>query len=107
MSASTCALSLASASAGFAERFAGRRFSARDVANPKPAPDLFLHAAAQMGFAPEQCVVVGDTRADAKGAKAASMRCFGYAAHTPAEQLTEHGATAFFAMSELPALLQL
>ena len=40
-------------SAGLYDRFAGRIYSASEVANGKPAPDLFLHAAAQMNTAPE------------------------------------------------------
>ena len=37
---------------GLYERFAGRIFSATEVANGKPAPDLFLHAARRMGMDP-------------------------------------------------------
>lgn len=36
-------------------------FSAHSVRRGKPAPDLFLYAAATMGWAPERCVVVEDT----------------------------------------------
>ena len=41
---------------GLYERFAGRIFSASEVARGKPEPDLFLHVAAQMGVAPTACV---------------------------------------------------
>jgi HAD superfamily hydrolase (TIGR01509 family) len=47
---------------GLYERFAGRIFSATEVANGKPAPDLFLHAARRMGADPADCVVVEDSR---------------------------------------------
>ncbi|MEU7542420.1 HAD family hydrolase, partial [Micrococcus luteus] len=40
---------------------AGRVFSAQDVGRGKPAPDLFLHAAREMGVAPERCAVVEDS----------------------------------------------
>ncbi len=92
---------------GFRARFEGRRFSAREVAAPKPAPDLFLYAAERMGVAPARAVVVGDTINDAKAAHAAGMPCFGYAAATPAASLGEHGATPFAAMDALPGLLGL
>ena len=46
---------------GLCERFAGRIFSASEVARGKPEPDLFLHAAEQMGVAPSACVVVEDS----------------------------------------------
>ncbi|MGH2896837.1 MAG: HAD family hydrolase, partial [Solirubrobacteraceae bacterium] len=43
---------------GLHERFAGRIFSAAAVQNGKPAPDLFLYAAHQMGVSPDACAVV-------------------------------------------------
>lgn len=47
---------------GLYERFAGRIFSATEVARGKPAPDLFLHAARRMGIDPAACAVVEDSR---------------------------------------------
>ena len=67
-----------------------RIFSASEVARGKPAPDLFLHAAAQMGVAPHRCVVVEDSRFGVAGAKAAGMAVVGYAGGvTPAPHLSE------------------
>jgi HAD superfamily hydrolase (TIGR01509 family) len=43
---------------GLWERFEGRIFSATEVEHGKPAPDLFLHAAARMGWEPGECAVV-------------------------------------------------
>jgi beta-phosphoglucomutase len=43
------------------------------VGQHKPAPDLFLHAAAQLGLAPEQCVVVEDAESGVEAARAAGM----------------------------------
>ena len=53
--------------AGLAPLFGDRVFSAEVVARPKPAPDLFLHAAASMGAAPGDCAVVERTRARRRG----------------------------------------
>ncbi|MCI4664725.1 MAG: HAD family phosphatase [Neomegalonema sp.] len=94
-------------STGLFDRFQGRRFSAREVPAPKPAPDLFLHAASQLNADPTRSVVVGDTQADARAAQAAGMRCFGYAAATPQQDFLSYGATPFGEMAELPALLGL
>ena len=47
------------------------------VAEPKPAPDLFLYAAAQLGLPPEACVVVEDAEAGVEAALSAGMRCIG------------------------------
>ncbi|NWF25895.1 HAD family hydrolase [Streptomyces sp. PKU-EA00015] len=79
-------------------------FSAQDVGRGKPAPDLFLHAAARMGVAPERCVVVEDSRLGVQAALAAGMDVYGFTAMTPADRLA--GARGCFdAMAELPALL--
>jgi HAD superfamily hydrolase (TIGR01509 family) len=86
------------------DRFAGRIFSATEVEHGKPAPDLFLYAAARMGWEPADCAVVEDSPAGVEAALAAGMAVFGYAGTTPAERL--EGARVFTDMAELPALLQ-
>lgn len=49
------------------------------VSRGKPAPDLFLHASAEMGYDPSDCVVVEDSPAGIEAAKAAGMRVFAFA----------------------------
>ncbi len=53
-----------------------RRYSADDVPNAKPAPDLFLYAAGQLNAEPQDCVVIEDSFNGAKAAVAADMTCF-------------------------------
>lgn len=53
-------------------------FSATMVENGKPAPDLFLHAAAQMGVEPRNCVVVEDSTAGIEAARKAGMRVLAF-----------------------------
>lgn len=91
---------------GLLPRVEGRLFSAHDIQVWKPAPDLFLHAAAAMGVAPEYCVVVEDTSLGVRAGVAAGMRVFGYAAHDDGASLREHGAEVFTHMRQLPALLE-
>jgi HAD superfamily hydrolase (TIGR01509 family) len=55
-----------------------RRFSAVEVARGKPAPDLFLHASAQMGAAPANAIVIEDSVAGVLAARAAGMRAIGF-----------------------------
>lgn len=86
-------------------RFTNNVFAAQDVAHPKPAPDLFLHAAAVMGHAPDTCVVIEDSATGARAARAAGMRCFGYAPDCDGAHLAAQGATVFHKMPDLPALL--
>jgi HAD superfamily hydrolase (TIGR01509 family) len=91
---------------GLLERFDGRIFSAEEVRNGKPAPDLFLHAAASLGADPARCAVVEDSRYGVEAARAAGMRAFGYAGGlTPAERLRGEATTVFHDMDELPGLL--
>jgi HAD superfamily hydrolase (TIGR01509 family) len=43
------------------ELFEGRVFSAVNVARGKPHPDIFLHAAAEIGVAPRECIIIEDS----------------------------------------------
>jgi len=53
-------------------------FSSEQVARPKPAPDVFLAAAAAMDAAPATCVVVEDSTNGTRAARAAGMYCIGF-----------------------------
>ena len=91
---------------GLLGRFDGRMFSVTEVERGKPAPDLFLHAAARMRVAPAACAVVEDSRFGVEAARAAGMRAFGYAGGlTPAHLLAGSGTVVFTDMRELPRLL--
>lgn len=89
---------------GLWSTFEGRIFSATEVEHGKPAPDLFLHAAASMGWEPAECAVVEDSPAGVAAGVAAGMTVFGYAGTTPAGRLD--GAHVFTDMAALPGLLQ-
>jgi HAD superfamily hydrolase (TIGR01509 family) len=92
---------------GLYDRFAGHIFSASEVANGKPAPDLFLHAAARMGAVPAACVVVEDSRYGVQAARAAGMDVLAYAGGvTPAHVLAGDGTVVFDDMRALPELLR-
>ena len=92
--------------AQFAAQLAGRIFTADDVLHPKPAPDLFLHAARQLGADPRRTTVVEDTPTGISAAKAAGMHAIGFAAMTPAAQLHAAGADRVVqTMAEVQALL--
>jgi HAD superfamily hydrolase (TIGR01509 family) len=91
---------------GLYDRFAGHIFSAAEVVNGKPAPDLFLHAAQRMGADPADCVVVEDSRYGVLAARAAGMDVFGYAGGlTPADVLEGPRTVVFDDMRKLPELL--
>lgn len=90
---------------GLIDLFEGRLFSYQDVVRPKPAPDMYLAAAADCGAAPAECVVVEDSLLGAEAGIAAGCRVLGLARTSDASVLAAAGAQPFFAMAELPALL--
>ncbi|MBO9473968.1 HAD family phosphatase [Shimia sp. R10_1] len=92
---------------GLTQRFAGRIYSREDVPNPKPAPDVYLKAAADAGIAPANCVVVEDSPNGARAGKAAGMHTLGFIADTAAEHLTPICDAVFDDMRALPGLLGL
>ena len=63
---------------GLLALFEGRIYSAVEVARGKPFPDLFLHAAARMGFPPHACLVIEDSVPGVTAARAAGMRVLGF-----------------------------
>lgn len=91
---------------GLYDYFEGRIFSATEVECGKPAPDLFLHAAATMGADPSRCVVVEDSRYGVEAARAAGMKALGYCGGlTPREWLEGPDTRVFEDMAVLPSLL--
>lgn len=58
-----------------------------DVANKKPAPDIFLRAATKLQKKPQECVVIEDAVNGVAAAKSAGMRCIAVAQTFPADRL--------------------
>jgi HAD superfamily hydrolase (TIGR01509 family) len=87
--------------------FEGRIFSSSQVARPKPAPDLFLHAAQAMNVAPSRSVVIEDTVTGVRAGVAAGMTVLAYAVD-PAQHAAMRalGAIPFDAMRKLRDLLR-
>ena len=106
--AETVAISLEAV--GLAQFFSRHLFTARAAGRAKPHPDLFLHAAGEMDFAPANCIVVEDSLHGVNGAVAAGMRVFGYAPSADPDGLRDHtlsvaGAKMFTNMDQLPGLI--
>lgn len=94
-----------------ADFFEDRIFSSAQVKQGKPAPDLFLFAAKQMGHPIAGCVVIEDSIPGVTAAVAAGASVYGFVSPTLPEK-TAHGlalgalgAHVFYSMQELPALL--
>ncbi|WP_136645191.1 HAD family phosphatase [Tabrizicola sp. YIM 78059] len=85
--------------------------SGQAIGRPKPAPDVYLAAAAACGAPPAACVVIEDSPSGAMAALAAGIPCLGFAPHgpdtPPARGLIGLGLPLFHRMADLPALLDL
>lgn len=91
---------------GLAERFAGRIYSADDVAHGKPDPAVFLFAATSMGVAPERCAVIEDSVSGVEAGVAAGMSVFAFSGGvTSAQKLQRDGVSLFSTMHLLPGML--
>lgn len=82
---------------GLWDHFAPHVYSAEHVVHAKPAPDLFLHAAAALKIDPADCLVIEDSVNGVVAARAAGMRVWGFLggghAHDGLKaRLTEAGA---------------
>ena len=98
------------AQVGLTPYFAGRIFSGHEMPATKPAPDVYLAAAAAVGVPPARCLVVEDTVTGVTAGVAAGATVVGYSpssvGHGSPEALRAAGAVCIIAsMAELPALL--
>jgi beta-phosphoglucomutase-like phosphatase (HAD superfamily) len=80
-------------------------FSSEQVAQGKPAPDVFLFAAEQMGALQDRCLVVEDSEAGIRAAMAANMRVLGLVGHLPEDQIIALGAEPIQRMECISATL--
>ncbi len=96
---------------GLLDRFDPHLFSAMQVERGKPAPDLFLFAAAKMNTPPARCVVVEDSVPGVTAARAAKMTVIGFTGGShcrpgDADRLRTAGAAIVIDdMRTLPALI--
>lgn len=95
---------------GLAPLVEGRIHSAHDLIargkSGKPAPDLFLEAAAAENVCPADCLVIEDSLAGVQAAVAAGMSCLGFSPDGDGAALRRAGALPFLSMLALPDLLR-
>ncbi len=95
---------------GLAELFGDRVFSGMETPHTKPAPDVYLAAAAALGVDPSTAAVVEDSVAGVRAGVAAGATVFALAppdrAYSTAEHLLAAGAHHIVLnMSDLPSML--
>ena len=83
--------------AGLTDFFGADVFTASEVANGKPHPDLPLHAAAKMGHTPERCLVIEDSRNGILSAKAAGMQVWRFTGGSHIDAADRNGPTTALA----------
>ena len=85
---------------GLMPYFKDRIFSGHELPRSKPAPDVYLAAAAALGVDPKRCAVVEDTVTGVMSGLAAGATVFGYsppeAGHDVPEALRAAGASLIF-----------
>lgn len=89
---------------GLASFFGESIFSAYDINSWKPEPDLFLHAAREMGFDPSQCVVIEDSEVGVTAALAAGIDVVQFDPHFSTRPRA--GVAVIHSMKELPDAIQ-
>ena len=77
------------------------------VAHPKPAPDIFLEAARRLGVPPEGCVVLEDSLAGVRAARAAGMRVIAVPEGTVSAEMTAQADAVVSDLHAARALLTL
>ena len=86
-------------------------FSATMVERGKPAPDLFLHAAAEMNEKPENCIVIEDSPAGIEAARRAGMTVFAFVggshSHAPGYRERIDALTPEVVFDAMPDLIHL
>jgi HAD superfamily hydrolase (TIGR01509 family) len=84
-------------------------FTRELVKNPKPAPDLYLHTAKQMGnIPPERCLVIEDSVVGVTAGKSAGMNVIGFVGANHHHEQSEHQllkAGAFTIMKDFSEML--
>ncbi|MGP9804993.1 HAD family hydrolase [Paracoccus sp. NSM] len=92
---------------GLTARFGTHVFTASEVARGKPAPDLFLHAAARMGAAPDRVLVIEDSPPGIEAARAAGMAVLHYGGGAHLAQIAAPtGVQGFADWSRFDAILR-
>jgi HAD superfamily hydrolase (TIGR01509 family) len=92
---------------GLLELFEGRIYSSYEIGKWKPDPGIYIHAATEMGYKPEECLVIEDSAAGIRAAILGSFMVFALASKSRKEHFEQLGAVTFEDMKELETLLGL
>ena len=89
------------------EKFENKIFSSYEIGSWKPDPGIFLFAAKKMGYKPNQCVVIEDSMAGIKAAKAGGFDVYALVKNRNENVLENTGVNVFYDMNNLDSLLNI
>jgi len=89
------------------DKFENNIFSCFDIGSWKPEPEIYLHAAKEMGFKPGECAVIEDSIVGVQAARAGGFDVYAFANEKNRSDLENLGATVFSTMEELGNLLDI
>lgn len=92
--------------AGLLDKFENKIFSSYEIHSWKPEPGIFLHAAKEMGFIVEDCIVIEDSKAGVIAGIRGGFKVYGFANGFNNDDLEKEGAMLFNNYEELEALLK-
>jgi len=92
---------------GMLDLFEGKIFSCYDIGSWKPEPEIYLHAAGEMGFEPEECAVIEDSESGVRAAIAGGFPVYVRTGQKRKAFFERLGAVPFQEMEELEVLLGL
>lgn len=90
---------------GLLPHFKNKIFSCYTIQKWKPEPDVFLWAAKTMGFEPNACLVIEDSLAGVRAAKAGGFHVFGFTAHDYNNVLKTEATDTFNTMNSLLSMI--
>jgi len=90
---------------GLAGKFGKNIFSSYEINSWKPDPEIFLHAANEMGFSPEECIVIEDSKAGVISAIRGGFKVYALANENNSQILQNEGGIVFYSFEELNKLL--
>jgi HAD superfamily hydrolase (TIGR01509 family) len=90
---------------GLIKKFGNNIFSSYDIGSWKPEPGIFLHAAAQMGHTPSDCLVVEDTVSGVQAAQNGGFDVVALARQHTVDGLKKQGAKVIWELKELEGMV--
>lgn len=91
---------------GIIHHFEGKIFSCYDINKWKPEPDIFLHAAQEMGFHVNECLVIEDSPSGIRAAKAGGFDVWALLNDHNASKMMEEGVRIFKDMNDLDGMIK-